>query len=152
MSNTFTKTLLYDIPDIGGGTQGLAIDNLSYEIAQLYTGKIITIKLSDGSYKQRADTRNLGHGGAGRFEFAKKNQSDLYPPLWVATQQNKTVGEDIYGQFIEVFIGEDQSIINRAFLQNYHEVVVHFLLLILIIILLIAQLRPHIMMKQAGAD
>lgn len=115
VSNKFDMTLLYDIPDIGGGTQGLAVDNLSKNIAQLYTGKIITIDLTDGSYVQRASTRNLGHGGAGRFESEKKNPSDLYPALWVATQQNKTVDEDVYGQFLEVYIGESQSTINRAF-------------------------------------
>ena len=111
----FTSTLLYDIPDIGGGTQGLACDSISQEIAQLYSGKIITIDLSDGSYTQRASTRNLGHGSAGKFESTKRSQSDLYPALWVSTGRTQTFNNVVYGQYLEVFVGESQSTINRAF-------------------------------------
>lgn len=115
VSNNFTRDLLFDLVDIGGGTQGLACDSLSQEIAQLYTGKIYTIDMDTGAYTQRADSRNLGHGSAGAFEKTKRNPSDLYPALWVATGENQTINGTVYGRYIEVFIGETQSTINRAF-------------------------------------
>lgn len=115
VSDKFTSTLLYDIPDIESGTQGIACDSLSQEIAQLYSGKIITIDLSDGSYAQRANARNLGHGSAGQFEPTKRNASDLYPALWVSTGQAQTINDIQYARFLEVFVGESQSTINRVF-------------------------------------
>ncbi len=115
VSNSFTATLLYDIIDIESGTQGLACDSLSQTIAQLYTGKIITIDLSDGSYTQRASARNLGHGSAGQFEPEKRNSEDLYPALWISTGQAQTINDIRYARFLEVFIGQSQSTINRVF-------------------------------------
>ena len=115
VSNSFTSELLFDLLDIGGGTQGVACDDLSQEIAQLYTGKIYTIDVGTGDYTKRADSRNLGHGSGGAFEKTKRSQSDLYPALWVATGENQTINDTVYGRYIEVFIGESQSTINRAF-------------------------------------
>lgn len=115
VSDDFTATLIFDIPAIGAGTQGIACDSLSQQIAQLYTGKIITIDLSDGSYTQRASTRSLGHGSAGMFEPEKRNESDLFPALWVSTGQAQTINDVRYARFLEVFVGESQSTINRVF-------------------------------------
>ena len=77
VSDSYTVSMLYDIPDIASGTQGIACDSLSQDIAQLYSGKIITIDLSDGSYTQRASSFNLGHGSTGQFAPTKTSQTDL---------------------------------------------------------------------------
>lgn len=115
VSDSYTVSMLYDIPAIGSGTQGIACDSLSQTIAQLYSGKIITIDLSDGSYTQRASSFNLGHGSTGQFAPQKANSSDLYPPLYVSTQSEQSINDTIYAIFAEVAIGESSSAMNRIF-------------------------------------
>ena len=117
VSNTFRSTLLFDIPELGSGSQGLACDSLSQSIAQLYTGKIYTIDLSDGSYvKRNSSTFNLVHGHTGQFAPEKNNTADLYPPLYVSAGGIQTVGDQTYQRLLEVFVQESTCILNRVFL------------------------------------
>ena len=115
VSSNYTVSLAHDIPDIASGTQGIACDSLSQEIAQLYSGKIIMIDVSDGSYTQRASSFNLGHGSTGQFAPTKASQSDLYPLLYVSTQSEQSINDNIYAIFTEVKIGESSSTMNRIF-------------------------------------
>lgn len=115
VSNRFTSTLLFDLSAIVGGTQGIACDSLSQNIAQLYSNKLITIDISDGSYVQRNSSFfNFGHGSAGAFANQKVNQSDLYPPLYVSTYEKDSINDKIYGRFLELYVNENSVVGNRA--------------------------------------
>ena len=106
--------MLFDLPDIASGTQGLACDSLSQTIAQLYGGKIITIDISSGSYVQRGSLL-LGHGSTGQFAPNKLNQADLFPPLYVSTQNEQEINGNIYTMFLEIYVGESSVTLNRVF-------------------------------------
>lgn len=117
VSDTFRSTLLFDIPELGSGSQGIACDSLSQSIAQLYTLNIYTINLSDGSYvKRNSSTFNLVHGHTGQFAPEKNNLADLYPPLYVSPGGIQTVGNQTYQRLLEVFVRESTCILNRVFL------------------------------------
>lgn len=81
VSNTVTRSLLLS-PDIPTGTQGFAIDNTTQSIAQLYTGYIYMIDISDGSYT-KTNNINLGHGNTGQFT-PTKTVTQEYPTLYVS--------------------------------------------------------------------
>lgn len=115
VSRIFKSTLLYDILEIGSGTQGIACDSLSQNILQLYAGGIFAIDISDGSYGRMGGLTNLGHGSAGMFAKEKIAPTDLYPPLYVSTGLTQTVNDVLYGRFLEVYVGESQNVINKAF-------------------------------------
>lgn len=114
VSSNFTRTLLYNLPDIGS-TQGIACDSLSQEIAQVNGGKVVMIDISDGSYMQRSTSINLGHAGTAQFAPQKVSVSDLYPPLYVSTQQTYEVSGIPYSVFVEVQVQESTSITSKIY-------------------------------------
>lgn len=115
VSNNYTVSLLYEFTDMPDGTQGIACDSLSQDIAQLYSNKIIVIDSSEGSFADKTGFFNLGHGSTGQFAPQKENASDLYPMLYVSTQSAQTVNDISYSIFAEVKIGESSSTMNRVF-------------------------------------
>lgn len=115
VTNNYTASMLFDLPDIAPGTQGIACDSISQQIAQIYGGKIITIDVSNGEYVQRASNTDLGHGSTAQFEPEKRDESDLYPPLWVSFQNTQIINDIPYSQYREVFVGQSSSVINRCF-------------------------------------
>lgn len=117
VSNSFTESEICVVTGstYGSGTQGLACDSLSQEIAQMYTGKIITISTDDGSYALRASVFNLGHGSTAQFAPEKLSESDPYPLLYVSTGSNTTLDDNRYGVLLEVKLGESSSTMRRVF-------------------------------------
>lgn len=115
VSNRFTRTVMFTLSDIPGGTQGIACDSLSQTIAQLYSGRIVTIDAETGEWTNRVDSFDLGHGGAGQFAPTKVNPSDPFPPLYVSGQQNYTVNNVNYQRIYEVYIGANGCTLNRLF-------------------------------------
>lgn len=115
VSRTYNASMLFDLPDIGSGTQGIACDSLSQTIAQLYGGKIVTIDISTGTYTQRASSLLFGHGSTGQFAPTKLSQADLFPPLYISTQNEQEINSTMYTMFLEVYVGESSSTINRVF-------------------------------------
>lgn len=115
VSNSYTNELILSMSDIPSGTQGIACDSLSQDIAQLYTGGIVTININTGEWTRRASVFDLGHGSAGQFAPQKIQQSDLYPSLYVSTQHRVTIGDIQYNKLYEVYVGESNSVLNREF-------------------------------------
>lgn len=118
VSNRYTRTLLYTLSDLPTGTQGIAVDNLSSMIAQLYSGNLYTIDLADGSFVKRNTINNidLGHGSAGQFAPEKAQASDMFPLLYVSHGSNTTIDGQVYGQLLEIVVQESTCTISRVFL------------------------------------
>lgn len=118
VSNNYTVSLMFDLPDIMGGTQGLAADSISNKMAQLYTGKILMIDVLTGNYTQVADSFDLLHGNAGQFKPVKESQSDDYPLLYVSGGEALTDETNYYAALLEVKITGNTSTLQRVFVVD----------------------------------
>lgn len=115
VSSRYTRTVMFTLSDIPGGTQGLACDSLSQTISQLYTGRIVNIDIATGTWENKAESFDLGHGGNGLFAPTKIDPSDPFPPLYVSGQQNYTINNVNYQRIYEVYIGANGCTLNRLF-------------------------------------
>ena len=113
VSSTYTKSLILTNTTLYSGTQGIACDSLSQEIAQLYTGNIYLFDISDGSTKHVASVFNLGHGHTGQFAPTKSAGMD-YPPLYVSAG-TKTVNDINYSILLKVQCSLSSSEMVRAY-------------------------------------
>lgn len=93
ITSKYTRSLMFTL-DLPTGTQGIACDSITQTIAQLYTGNIYLINVSDGSYSHIASSFNLGHGHTGQFAPTKTAEQE-YPFLYVSGP-NLTVENNEY--------------------------------------------------------
>lgn len=118
ITNNYTMSVILDIGAIMSGTQGLAANSLTNELAQLYTGRIIMIDADTGEYRQVASALNMLHGGAGQFKPTKEDSGDEYPLLYVSGGQSIADGDIRYSPLLEIKIENDTSATQRVFVAD----------------------------------
>jgi len=120
VSSNYTASLMFDLGAIMSGTQGLAADSISNELAQLYTGKILMIDADTGAYNQVASALNMLHGGGGQFKPTKESSEDDYPLLYVSGGKSitDTENEIYYAPLLETKIQNGSSTFQRVFLAD----------------------------------